>query len=419
MAWESRHLETSQTEQAIGHFASKAMGNQFPNINQDVVKTFNLYRFFVQHINTPAATLQPQITENGIPIFTVADIDEIQAKIRKQTSNNYVKQLSQHGGTTNTNPAAPVSDPSREKFWDKLIARITYPIWSNIPPSWNGLLWYVFLLYSLENVAIVGPFISTALDVITLTLPNIPSLIDSVLPKLLALLPFPYMSTAGDVISYLIGLMFIILSVFMNIQRKHFGSAFKASLEIMPIIGDSVAEMAQSVETGAERYQQNRAKMLSKIEPITPSLTNYLDYYSPSTDIKTGPAPQFSIPQIKQDLILYAQKEAGLNSFNIPNPMNMVSSAINSGIAKATNTVSASVTKATNAATASVSKATNAATASVSKATNAVASSVSKATNTATASVSKATNAAASSVSKPTRKRGGRYKKRKTIRIRE
>jgi hypothetical protein len=416
MSWESQHLQTSQTEQAIGQFASRAMGNQFPNINQDVVKTFNLYRFFVQHINTPAATLQPLITENGTPIFTVADIEEIQAKIRKQTNNTYVKYLSQRGGTTSVIPVTPVSDPSREKFWDKLIARITYPIWSNIPPSWNGLLWYVFILNSLENVEIIGPFISTALDVITLTLPNIPSLIDSILPKLFALLPFPYMSTAGDVISYAIGLIFILLSVFMNIQRKHFGSAFKASLEIMPIIGDSVAEMAQSVETGAERYQQNRAKMLSKIEMVTPSLENYLDYYTPSTDIKTGPAPQFSIPQIKQDLVLYAQKEAGLNSFNITNPANMLSSAINSGIAKATNAATASVSKATNAVASSVSKATNAATASVSKATNAAASSVSKATNAATASVSKATNATASS--KKTRKHGGQYKKRKTIRIR-
>lgn len=415
MAWESQRLNISATENAIGHFASRAMGNQFPDINQDIVRTFNLYRFFVQHLNTTAANLQPLITENGVPIFTVSDIVEIQTKIRSQNNTQYVKHLKQLGGTQQVGIPVATPDPSRNKFWDKLIRRVTYPIWSNIPPSWDGLIWYVFLLHSLEHVEIIGPFISTALDTITLTLPNIPSLIDSILPKLIGLLPFPYMSTAGDLISYAVGLVFIIMGVFLNIQRKHFGSAFKTSMEIIPVIGDNVAEIAQSVEIGAERYEQNRNRMISKITPITPALGNYLEYYTPNMDIHTGPAPQFSIPAIKQDLVMYAKKETGIDDMmnKIPNPANMVSSAVNRAVTKATNAATGAVTKATNAATGAVAKATNAATGAVTKSTNSA--TVTKATNSAT--VTKAVNVPKisnnvqetnkKSVNKTTRKHGG------------
>jgi len=355
MAWESSTIQTSPTEVAIGHFTNRALGNQFIGVNQDVVKTFNLYRFFVQHLTTPAVSLQPLITENGVPLFTVKDIEEIQEKIRKQKNTKYVKQLNQAGGNPAVPVAAVVPDPSRNKFWDKFIKRITYPIWSNIPSSWDGLLWYVFILHSLEQMDVVGPFISTALDTITLTLPNIPSLIDAVLPKLLGLLPFPYMSTAGDVISYAIGLIFILLGVFLNVQRKHFGSAFKTSIEIIPVIGDSVSEMAQSFEIGVDRYEQNRRKILSQITPVTPTLGTYLNYYTPNMDIHTGSAPQFNIPSIKQDLVLYAKKESGIDDMmnKIPNPANIASSAIsgaiNSTVAKASNAVSNATAAASNA----------------------------------------------------------------------
>jgi hypothetical protein len=384
MAWESQHVQPSSTEYAIGKFANRAMGNQFPNIQQDVVKTFNLYRFFAQHLNTPAAVLQPQITEQGVPMFTVADIQEIQTKIRGQQNTAYVKGIVQHGGTQT--PAE--HDESRNKFWDLMIRRVFYPVWSNIPPSWDGLLWYIFLLNSLEQMEIVGPFISTALDTITLTLPNIPSLIDAVLPKVLGLVPIPYASTAGDVISYCIGLVFILLSVFINIQRKHFGSAFKASMEVIPVIGDWVSEMAQSVEIGADRYGQNRAKMLRTISPVTPTLGNYLDYYAPEMEVRPkGPPPQLSIPAIKKDILLYAREKSGFDGMMgkldmLSNPMNLVTSVTQNALGKASDAAAGAMTKATNAATASVTKAANAATASVTKATNAV---VAKATNAAVA----------------------------------
>jgi len=431
MAWDSRTLQLSPQEQAIGHLANHAMGNQFSGINQDVVKTFNLYRFFVQHLNTPAATLQPMIMENGIAIFTIHDIEEIQAKIRTQTNTNYVKQLTQVGGATPTTapsaipiatpvgvpvgtPVGVAPDPSRNKFWDKFIKRLTYPIWSNIPPSWDGLLWYVFILHSFEQMDVIGPFVSTVLDTITLTLPNIPSLIDSVLPKVIGLLPFPYMSTAGDLISYAVGLIFILLGVFLNIQRRHFGSAFKTSIEIIPVIGDSVAEMAQSVEIGADRYELNRAKILSKITPITPTLGNYLQYYTPNMDIPSGSAPQFSIPAIKQDLVLYAKKETGIDDMmdKIPNPADIASSAIsgaiNSTVAKATNAVSGATAAASNAATKAVSGATaSASNATSNAASNAVPSVTPPPTNTKT-------EAKTAFAPQKTRKRGGASQRKGT-----
>jgi len=413
MAWESQHVQPSSTEYAIGKFANRAMGNQFPNIQQDVVKTFNLYRFFVQHLNTPAAVLQPQITEQGVPMFTVADIQEIQTKIRGQQNTAYVKGIVQHGGTTAATAVTKSGhDESRNKFWDKMMRKFFYPVWSNIPPSWDGLLWYIFLLNSLEQMEIIGPFISTALDTITLTLPNIPSLIDAVLPKVLGLVPIPYASTAGDIISYCIGLVFVLLSVFINIQRKHFGSAFKASMEVIPVVGDWVSEMAQSMEIGVERYVQNRVKMLHTIMPVTPTLGNYLDYYAPDLDVShEGPPPQLSIPAIKQEIAMYARQKSGFDGMMgkldmLSNPKNLMTSVTQKTLGKASDAAEGAMTKAKNAATAkvtaTVTKAANAATATVTRATNAASAAVTKATNAATASVTKAANAASAAVTKAT-----------------
>jgi hypothetical protein len=272
------------------------------------------------------------------------------------------------------------------------------------------VLWYVFILYSLEQLDVVGPFISTVLDTITLTLPNIPSLIDSVLPKLIGLLPFPYMSTAGDLISYAVGLLFILLGVFLNMQRKHFGSAFKTSIEIIPVIGDSVAEMAQSVEIGVDRYEQNRAKILSKITPVTPTLGHFLNYYTPNMDIHTEPAPQFSIPEIKKDLVLYAKKESGIDAMmdKIPNPANMASSAIsgaiNSTVAKSTYAVSGATAAASNA---TAKMANNVA----KKASNSIANTVPTVTPAPTNTKAEAKTAFAP---QQTRKRGGALKRKGT-----
>jgi hypothetical protein len=194
-------------------------------------------------------------------------------------------------------------------------------------------------------------------------------------------------------------------------------------MEVIPVVGDWVSEMAQSMEIGVERYVQNRVKMLHTIMPVTPTLGNYLDYYAPDLDVShEGPPPQLSIPAIKQEIAMYARQKSGFDGMMgkldmLSNPKNLMTSVTQKTLGKASDAaegamtkaknaatakVTATVTKAANAATATVTRATNAASAAVTKATNAASAAVTKATNAATASVTKAANAASAAVTKAT-----------------
>lgn len=363
MSWEGNRLELTKSESRFGNLANYMLGNMFQGINHDIMKTFNLYRFFIQHQNTPAEQLQKQITEKGLPIFTVQDILEIQAKIRRHASSKYVQKLIQRGGSA---PSAKTPDLTRNNFWDRVIRKAMYPITSNIPPSWDGLLWYVFFLHSLEQIDGIGPIVSTMLDTISLTLPAIPDLLQMIAPRIAGL--FPWGNWVGEAIVIVAALIFNTLAVFINIQRKHFGTAFKTAVDTIPFVGDTLAEFLIRFETGADRYEVNRHRILNQIEPVSPTLEHYINYWSPTVDVKTAAPPHWDLPAIKQDVKDYALKESGLDKVEgiFTDPSAMLSSTIDKAQAQVAN----SVTNATKAVTNTVTKATNTVTNPIKKATN-------------------------------------------------
>ena len=261
--------------------------------------------------NVPAANLRNRVLEKGKPVFTVDEMKAIMNIVRKQAPPAKV------GGA-----AAPLakeekdaegSDPSRSKFWDKFIRKITHPITKYIPASFDTLFWFFFILYNLEQMEIVGPAIATMLDTVTLSLPVVADMTSDVTSSLIELAPIPYAGIVGDMLGYAISLFFISVAVTMNMSRRHFGSAFKASLEAIPMFGDVLSEGAQSFEIAAERYLQHRNRTLASIGKISPKAEKFLDYYVPDADIKTGPAPPWDMPGMKMNVVQYAAREAGIS----------------------------------------------------------------------------------------------------------
>jgi hypothetical protein len=273
-----------------------------------------------------------------------------------------------------------------------------YPITSNIPPSWDGLLWYVFFLHSLEQIDGIGPIVSTMLDTISLTLPAIPDLLQMIAPRIAGL--FPWGNWVGEAIVIVAALIFNTLAVFINIQRKHFGTAFKTAVDTIPFVGDTLAEFLIRFETGADRYEVNRHRILNQIEPVSPTLEHYINYWSPTVDMKTDAPPHWDLPAIKQDVKDYALKESGLDKVEgvFSDPSAMLSSTIDKAQAQVTNAVT---------------QATNAVTNTVTKATNTVTNTVTKATNTVTNPIKKATNIATSKTPKKSTKGGSRHTRRR------
>lgn len=306
--WDLEAPAVSNNDLKLARLVREIFGNKFPHMNENVTKAMSLYGYLAKHIDESPEVLAKQIQGDGGPMFTVKDIREIQAILWRQRVTPFFQRVTRAktGGSLD-------ADPSRSKFFDKMIRKIVYPLASRIPPSWDGVLWYTFLVYNLEQTEFIGPFISTALDTITLSLPVMAELAATGFEKLISLAPVPYASFAGEIIGYVVSLLFIIFAVFLNITRKHFGSAFKVSLEAIPVFGDMLMDAAQSLETGAERYIQNRNKILKPVEKISPTLYQTGDYYIPDVNIHPTAPPPLNYDAVKKDVAEYVMEETGLS----------------------------------------------------------------------------------------------------------
>lgn len=288
--WKSEHQQFSPQEKEFMKITSFIVP-KLPGIGNDVGKAFNLYRFLANHLHTPANELVPKITENGKPLFNTREIAHMQSIIATQTQTPYFKQIvgrrrRQHGGAA----VATEEDPTRSKFWDKLVHKLSHSIGSLIPVGELCKNWefYIFFLYALEQMEMIGPFVGTALDSITLSLPVLSDLASDAIQSIFVLLPFPYAALIGDVMGYVVGTLFLLFAIMLNINRKHFGSAFKVSLELIPMFGDILAEAATNFEVAMERAMASRNKMLGVLKPVSPTAFAVADYYVPTVDIRNN-----------------------------------------------------------------------------------------------------------------------------------
>jgi hypothetical protein len=322
------------------------------------MNNISLYQFLLQNRNVPPAQLRLRITEGGKPIFSESELRSILETVRSQKNSKFARWLLQNsvGGALAAAAEPAPLDPSRNKFWDKFMRRFVGDTGKQFPPSWNGLFWYMAILYHLEQMDIVGPVISTALDTITLSLPVLADLASEVVEKMSMLAPLPYAGLAGQALGYAIGLFFVGVAVMLNVSRKHFGSAFKAGLEGMPVFGDVLAEGAQSFETGAERYLQNRQRLLASVDKVSPSAEDFLDYYAPDLEKKTGPAPPWDEVKIKRNVMDYVARSTGANTAlkALEDPTAVLQGAIEKKTQEATQTFDALAAKQTQALTGAI-----------------------------------------------------------------
>jgi hypothetical protein len=331
--WDYNNPPENAQATSIGALANYVLGDKFNDVNTNLARVYNLYNYLLEHHGESAATLARQITQDGKPIFTEAEMKSILEVIHRQLGSDYGQEyVGMRGGggaaaskapvanaaSTNKPPASPLEDdPSRNKFWDRIIRKMAHPITKRIPPSWNGVLWYAFILYSLEQLDVVGPFISSAMDAITLSLPIMAGIVQEGAINLFTLLPIPYAGLLGKILGYSFSMMFIVLAIFINLGRKHFGSAFKVSLEALPVIGTMATRAASQFETGAERYLQNRKKMLKSVGKVSPTAEAFGSYWTPSDEIHDEPMPSLNVPAIKKDIITYVAKSSGLNAIDL------------------------------------------------------------------------------------------------------
>ena len=391
--WNLQTHALSPNEQKIEIFMGKATGHKFPTLSKKFASMFSLYKFLNERQNVDPAILQPHITDDeGKPMFSLNDLKEIQATIRKQTSgpmsDNNARQILEHvknvyspllnarytaqptrGGRRNKHskgsrryrshrrhsgggapsaislrdPSAPGYDPSddvlggpqrpgfrdtsRDGFFDRIFLKLgniyeNSPIALKFSHKWDGIFWFMYLLYNLENIDLIGPFLSTGLDAyvvgVRMAVDAVHEHVPGILSKVGSILPIGVGGFAGEalgqVIANLAGGFMLIGTVIVSMSRKHFGDAFKQSLEMIPMLGDFLLTFAMSMETNLDRINNYRNKLVHQLENVSPTLFEFVDYWVPKLEpVPPNPPPIPTIAAIKDDIVEMAAAKSGAN----------------------------------------------------------------------------------------------------------
>jgi len=328
-------------------------------------------------------------------------------------------------------------DKSRNSFFDRIFLKFgnmyeNSPFALKFSHKWDGIFWFMYLLYNLENVDFFGPFLSAGLDAyvvaVRMAVDAIHESVPDILSKLGSILPIGVGGFAGEalgqVIATLMGGFLLIGTIFVSISRKHFGDAFKASLEMIPLVGDFLLTFAMSAETNLDRINVYRHKLIHQLESVSPRLYMFVDYWVPKLEpVQPEAPPTPSLADIKDDIVNKGMEATGANKA-LAKAQAITADPLGSALsATGANKALAGVQNATGAATAA---ATAAATGAVAAATPtlppmptlpAMPTLPNAATNAAKAALAKPNNNKASFAPTPVVKHGGsrrtrRYKRR-------
>ena len=216
-------------------------------------------------------------------------------------------------------------DKSRNSFFDRIFIKMGN-IYSNSPfavkfsHKWDGIFWFMFLLYNLENIDIVGPFLSAGLDAYIVATRMAVEALDDSMPKILTIvggiLPIGVGGLGGAMLgeglSSLVGAVLLMGTIIVSISRKHFGDAFKSTLDIIPVIGDYLLLFAMSAETNLDRLNAYRNKLIYQLQPVSPRLYSFVDYWVPKLEPVPPEAPPIpSLADIKEDIVKQAMDKTG------------------------------------------------------------------------------------------------------------
>ena len=316
--WNYNDPPKSEFIEKMGFFTREMYAKAMPHSDENMIRFFSLYNFILNNLDVPAAELAPRIVQDGAPMFSAEEVSALQKKIWAQRNLPLARRLApaQRGGNQTTGAGANGktsaldADPSRSKLFDRIVRTRMYPLVQKIPPAFDGFIPFVFFLYGLEQMEIIGPIIGTFLDTITLGLPLLANAIKLAVRTSIAVAPIPYAGFMGDIAAYLVGLFFLIVAFTMNVGRKMFGTAFKNGLEMVPLIGENLFQGAVTFETGFERYLRNKQRFVDSVGKVSPHMAQFIEYWAPSETPMSGPPVIFNPDKFELDLLRKAMDKS-------------------------------------------------------------------------------------------------------------
>ena len=268
---------------------------------QSALKSYELYDFFMKHLNSPAKEVAAKL--DG---FTEGNVLEIQRILKLQ----HGLDAPQHGGGggAEETPEAPAEEDKTQELYDKVFARMG----SVFPPSWDRFFYYLFFLHAIENAKFVGPFATTFFDTISLSLPTIGEGVGTLVDKvsMVALSAFPGAAIAAPVIGYIPELLTGLIAINLDMSRKRFGQAFKKLLDLVPLLGETLSQAAVNFEVFLKNYEASRERLLKEAIALSPSVAASLACVLPlvSKPVEGCPHP-FDSEEIKAEMEARVFKE--------------------------------------------------------------------------------------------------------------
>jgi hypothetical protein len=347
--WNLQKVQLTPTEEKFRRFIDAATGHKFPALSQKTTYIFSLYPFLAKYTDKDPDVVRQHVLDNDKPMFSHDDMVYILDTIKKQTDPDYCNMdisgakgcmkgalEKQYGGAAETIVVKEAAydpyddmfgatkrpgfvDKSRDGFYDRVATKLQ-SMGPTLSHKWDGLFWFVFLLYNLENMDIFGPGFSMALDAYVLGTRVLVDGLDEILPKLFsfagALIPGGAIagSAIGEGIILIIGNILLLGTVIVSVSRKQFGDAFKNSLLMIPFIGDFLTATAVTAETQIQRANKYRHKYVNMLGSVSPRLERYADYWVPQLEpVTTPPPPPLTVDDLKTDVSNKLLEVSGAN----------------------------------------------------------------------------------------------------------
>ena len=338
--WNLQDVRLTPTEEKFRRFIDAATGHKFPALSQKTTYIFSLYPFLAKYTDKDPDVVRQHVLDHDKPMFSHDDMVYILDTIKKQTDPDYCNMdisgakgcmkgalEKQYGGAAETIVVKEATydpnddmfgatkrpgfvDKSRNGLYDR-IAKKLQAMGPTLSHKWDGLFWFVFLLYNLENMDIFGPAFSMALDAYVLGTRVIVDGLDEFLPMLMSMmggvLPIGVGgiggALAGEAIVLIIGNILLLGTVIVSVSRRQFGDAFKNSLEMIPFIGDFLTATAVTAETQIQRANTYRHKYVNMLGRVSPRLERYADYWVPQLEpVTSPPPPPLTLDEVKTDV---------------------------------------------------------------------------------------------------------------------
>jgi hypothetical protein len=393
-SWDLQTVDLNPEEAKILKFINAATGHRNMELSRKITYMFSLYPFLVKHKDDDPELVHQMVLDGGTPMFSLDDITHMLKTIREElTTPEYMTMdisdarqrihtlLKKQQGGGDPEPASvpktnPPYDPeddlfgatkrpgfvdkTRNGFYDRIALKLQ-SMYENTPglPKTNkldGLFWYIFLLYNLENMDIFGPGLSMALDAYVLGTRVLVDSLDEFFPKLLTMVGgiFPggglLGTVGGELITLVIGNILLLGTVIVSVSRKNFGDAFKNSLLAIPFIGDFLLTFALTAETQIDRINNYRHKYVNMLGQVSPRLERYADYWVPKLEPVTGPPTPFvTLGDIQDDVLNKVQEIPGVKeALNTANKLQDPSALVEQAQAQAISTAQRKLTEAQN-----------------------------------------------------------------------